>query len=504
MKGTALGLVSLLFVACGDDAEPEPQNPEANFPKSFLWGTANAGFQSDPGCPTLTPEQCEDRASDWYQWVSDPDLIADETAFVTGEPLANGPGMRELYPAHFEEAREVLGTNAIRLSIEWSRLFPDAAAESATTVDALEQHVSPEGLAYYEALFAEAKKHKLTLLVTLNHYTLPLWIHDGKACHADLEACADKGWVDGERIIPKIALYAGYCGRKFGRWVDLWATLNEPFATVTAGYVFPSVERSHPPGIQLNWDAAVAVLINQIIGHARMVDAVRAEDTVDADGDGQAARVGTVTNLAAVVAGDPMAPDAARAVDHASWVYNEVFLEGTVRGRLDLNLDGEFTGEGEGVRDDLVGRMDFIGINYYTKLVVNPLGSSIAPGFAWLDFLPDLAGGLFLTYPEGMLEVLRLGNTYGVPLMVTENGAVDPEPDAGDTFLVPHLRNVWLALQEGIPVEGYFYWTLVDNYEWNHGMDLKLGLFALDPVTKARTLRPIGAKYAAIVKARGF
>jgi len=499
-----LVFILMILTACSDDTAPAPKNPEANFPKSFLWGTANAGFQSDPGCPTMAPDKCEDRASDWYQWAQDPALIADPSAFVTGEPLAHGPGMRELYPEQFAEAADVLHTNAIRLSIEWSRLFPDAAAEQATTVDELEQYVSADGLAYYQALFEAAKQAHLKLLVTLNHYTLPLWIHDGKACHADFDGCRDKGWVDGDRIIPKIALYAGYCGRHFGKWVDLWATLNEPFATVLAGYVFPSAERSHPPGVTLKFDAAITVLFNQVEAHARMVDAVRAEDTIDADGDGIAARIGTVTNLAAVQAADPSDPAAATAVKHASWVYNEVFLEGAAKGRLDLNLDGEFTGPGEETRADLVGRMDFIGINYYTKLIVSPLGGSLATNYPWLDFTPDLGGGFFIVYPEGMLEVLRLGNSYGVPLIITENGVPDPSDDAGDTFLVPHLRYVWQALQEGIPVEGYFFWTLVDNYEWNHGMDLKLGLFALDPVTKTRTLRPIGQKYADIVKARGF
>lgn len=497
--GIVVGVLALA-TGCSDDGTSESKNPEANFPKDFLWGTANAGFQSEPGCPTLPKSECEDPASDWYQWVSDPDLVEDPTTYVTGEPLANGPGMRELYPEQFADAAGVLHTNAIRLGIEWSRLFPDAGAESATTVDELEAHVDPKGLKFYEDLFEAAKKAKLKLLVTLNHYTLPLWIHDGKACHADLDSCEDRGWVDHDRIVRAIALYAGYCGRHFGKWVDLWATLNEPLATVVAGYVFPSAERSHPPGVQLRFDEAIAVLFNQIDAHGKMVDAVRAEDTVDADGDGKAARIGTVTNLAAVKALDPTAAGAAEAAEHGRYFYNDLFLEGTAAGRIDRNIDGV----ADETRPDLVGRMDFIGINYYTKLNVTPSAQPLVAGYPWLNFLPDLGGGLFIVYPEGMLEVLRDAKKYGVPLIITENGVPDAAPDAGDTFLVPHLRNLFQAIEEGIPVEGYFFWTLVDNYEWNHGMSMKLGLFALDPVTKARTLRPIGAKYAEIVKARGF
>jgi len=493
-------LYVLVLAACGDDAESTPLNPEANFPKSFLWGTATAGFQSDPGCPTLAPQVCEDRASDWYQWVSDPELIADASAFVTGEPLANGPGMRELFAEDFARAKNELGNNAVRISIEWSRLFPDAAAESATTVDELATYANADAVAYYQAQFAALKRLKLTPLVTLNHYTLPLWIHDGKACHLDYDSCADKGWVDGDRIIPAIALYAGFCGRTFGASVDLWATMNEPFANVLAGYVLPSAERSHPPAVQFKIADALKVLTNQIVAHARMVDAVRAEDTVDADGDGRATRMGTVVNIASFFPQDPSDPAGADAARHASWVHNELFLEGTATGRLDENIDGVL----EAARADLVGRLDWIGINYYTRLNVVPFAAGLAPGYPWLDFIPSLDAGFFQLYPEGIYQALKLANRFGLPMIITENGAVDPTADSGDTFLVPHLREVHRAISEGMPVEGYFYWTLVDNYEWNHGLDLKLGLYAFDATTKARTLRPVGERYRDIVKARGF
>jgi len=478
-----------------------PSNPEATFPKSFLWGSAVAGFQSDPGCPTLAPEACEDRASDWYQWVSDPALIerADST-FVTGEPLANGPGMRELFKEDLALAKNELHHNSIRLSIEWSRLFPDAAAANANSVDDLEQYVDPDGLAYYEALFSEIKRLGLTPLVTLNHYTLPLWIHDGKACHLDLENCTARGWLDRERITKHIALYSGFCGRKFGDRVDLWATLNEPFATVLAGYVQPSSERSHPPGVRFQFEAALDVLFNQIEGHARMVDALRAEDTFDADGDGKPVRAGTVVNIASFIPADPNDPAGPDAALHASWVHNEIFLEGVATGRLDRNIDGVL----DAPREDLVGRLDWIGVNYYTRLGVLSLPGPLLVGSPWLDFLPSLEGGLFQVYPDGLYEALVLASRFGLPMFITENGTPNLDDDSGETFLKPHLRALHRALTEGLPVEGYFFWTLVDNYEWNHGMTLKLGLYALDLQTKARTMRKVAETYSLIAKNRGF
>ncbi|MBL8785470.1 MAG: glycoside hydrolase family 1 protein [Deltaproteobacteria bacterium] len=494
-----LFLVPLVLASCGDSTEDPAPNPNANFPKTFLWGTAVAGFQSDMGCPTLSADTCEDRASDWYQWVSDPDLIADPTTYVTGEPLANAPGMFELYKEDLARAKNELGNNAMRVSIEWSRLFPDADAEDANTVDELVPHAKPEAVAYYRALFSEMKRLGLTPLVTLNHYTLPLWIHDGKACHANLDTCEDRGWLDGPRIQRAIALYAGYCARTFGDHVDLWATLNEPFATVLAGYVLPSAERSHPPGVQFRIPEAMAVLVNQIVAHARMIDAVRAEDKVDADGDGKPVRAGTVVNIAIFQPKDPSDPDGPAAARHASWVHNELFLEGVATGRLDENVDGVL----EAARPDLVGRLDWIGINYYTSIGVTTFPGGLSPDYAWLDFFPAVDDGFFVSYPQGMYESLALANRFGLPMIVTENGTPDAAA-TGDSFLKPHLASVARALAEGMPVEGYFFWTLVDNYEWNHGMALKLGLFALDPATKGRTLRPMGEAYRDIVRARGF
>ncbi len=492
----ALGAAS----GCSSDGTSTPPNPEANFPKSFLWGTAIAGFQVDAGCPTLPAAQCEDPNSDWYQWVTDPDLVAEGGNALSGEPLSHAPGMWETYDADFARARDELHTNALRMSIEWSRLFPSRAAEGAKTVEALAAFADADAVAHYRAMFKSARDHGLTLLVTLNHYTLPLWIHDGKACHQDLDACADRGWLDGARIVPAIGLYAGFCAKTFGDQVDLWATVNEPFGMILSAYILPSPERTNPPGLALHIPEAVTGLENLIAGNAAMYDAVHKYDTMDADGDGVAARVGPVKAVVAFAPADPDNPDDAIAVQHADYVWNRVFINGVVRGELDHDLDGT----PDETRADLAGRLDFIGINYYTRLDVQLLGGPFAPGYAWADFLPNLDAGLFVVYPQGLYEVVKNVAGYGKPIIITENGMLNPTDDSGESYLVPHLRALHRAMSEGYAVEGYFYWSLVDNYEWNHGMDFKLGLYALDVATKARTLRPIGQRYGEITRARGF
>lgn len=491
-------IVTVVLSACtpgkpGDSSDTSA--PAETFGDDFLWGASIAGFQVDPGCPTLPAEQCEDRGSDWYQWVTDPELVAETSNYLSGEPLSDGPGHFELYPQDVGLAADELGLGGLRVSIEWSRLFPDGAAEQATTVAELADHADPEAVAFYHDYFATIRAAGLTPLVTLNHYTLPLWLHDGKACHQDIAGCTDRGWLDRDRIVPAIALYAGFCAAEYGDDVDLWATLNEPLAIVLAGYLLPSPDRTNPPGVS-DADLAFQVVFNLVEGHAAMYDAVHANDGVDADGDGLAAQVAMVPNLAAIAPTDPDDPDDLRAAEDADYVYNRVMLNAAVLGELDRDLDGI----AEEQRPDLAGRMDWIGVNYYTRITVRSLSSPLFGDYQKTSFFPDV---LWEEYPEGLGEVLTEAAEYGLPSMVTENGT-QPTEDSEEQFLRPHLASLLAAKTAGVDVRGYFYWTLMDNYEWNHGMSYRFGLYETDLATKARTLRPMGEAYRDIVAANSL
>jgi len=114
---------------------------------------------------------------------------------------------------------------------------------------------SADGIAYYHRLFAAMRKRGLRPFVTVNHYTLPLWIHDGNECNQSLERCIARGvggWADPNRarIVNEIAKYAAFLGQEYGGEVDDWATLNEPFSAVAvAGYLVATPARSNPPGL---------------------------------------------------------------------------------------------------------------------------------------------------------------------------------------------------------------------------------------------------------------
>ncbi|MFH1437428.1 MAG: family 1 glycosylhydrolase, partial [Pseudomonadota bacterium] len=213
----ALSLVSCLCL-CFAQKGCNGKGEFLEFPQDFLWGTATAGFQVDMGCPSY---DCDDTGSDWYQWATDEYII--ERGLVNGDPPSMGPGHWELYESDFDLARDELSNNAFRMSIEWSRIFPDST-EDAHDMAALEALADEEAVAHYHDVLAAMKERGLTPLVTLNHYTIPLWMHDGVACYRNYETCENSGWLDGERLIPEIAKYAGYAAAQFGGEVDLWAT----------------------------------------------------------------------------------------------------------------------------------------------------------------------------------------------------------------------------------------------------------------------------------------
>lgn len=493
MSGRRLTAAIAAVGLCACSATPAPA---PTFRKGFLWGASIAGFQVDMGCPTLGAD-CLDPNSDWYQFVSSPAAFSSLANIVTFEPITNGPGHWELFAQDYARAKADMGLSTIRLSLEWSRIFP-SSTEGVDGFDALKARANPKALATYHAMFAALKAQGLGVMVTLNHYTLPLWIHDGAACHKDLAGCSPRGWLDREKIVREIAKYAGFVAREFGGEVDTWGTLNEPFAVVLPGFLLPGKDRVNPPGVSLQFAAAREAMVAMIEAHARMYDAVKANDTVDADGDGTAAWVGLVYSTTPI---RPKNPDDARdrkAAENAYYLYNLAFLDGAINGALDPDLDGVK----DPVRDDLKGRMDWLGLNYYTRTVVKwaPALTDLSK-LATIDVL-DLQ--VFTEDPAGLTEVaLDLHQRYRLPMIVTENGTVDPNDDGtANRWISRHLQALAKAIAQGADVRGYFYWSLIDNYEWNQGMIPRYGLYAVDTAdpNKRRTPRKAVATLKAIVE----
>jgi len=540
-RATALALAVAVAGACGGGSEPDgqraphgtapaatppsgvpgeapgegPAGPPAvrgTFPPGFLFGTAIAGFQVDMGCPTLAPAACEDRASDWYQWITTPRIVDNAILFMSKDPPSKGPGFYELYEQDLALAagagESQLGGGALRLSIEWSRIFPRPTfgVSSHASLKAL---ASAEGLAFYHRLFAAMKKRGLRPFVTVSHYSLPLWIHDGNLCNQSLDACIAEGkagWADPNRarIVNEMAKYAGFLGEEFGGEVDDWATLNEPFsAVVVAGYLASTPMRSNPPGLSGPWmsiTGAKTAASAMVEAHARVYDALKAFDRQDADGDGKKADVGIVYAFSKV---EPKtsSPDDAKAAEDARYFLHDMFMDGAVLGRLDEQWD---QGPGKApVRPELANRCDFIGVNYYfgfraTKNAL-PVPLSFVSPFVTFDLLEPFVEN----DPGGIHDVLvEVARKYGKPLYVTETGTAQDDEPRGAAWIVRTLAETRRAIRDGADVRGYFAWSLMDNYEWNHGMNMRFGLYAVDPTSKARAMRDAGVVYARMSKER--
>lgn len=420
------------------------------FPPGFLWGTATAAHQVEGG---------NDR-NDWWAWEHVGGKIKNsDTSGAACDAY-------HLYDQDFALAQS-LGQNAHRFSIEWSRIEPTLGGP----YDAAE-------IAHYHAVLTSLKAHGLKPIVTLEHYTLPIWADNPLGPTVTGTA----GWAS-QTTQDEFVKWSGDMAEEYGADVDDWIVFNEPMVSAVA-----SLEGVFPPDIGGSLDKATAMVAGMIQAHARAYDAIHARDTVDADTDGVAAKVGIAQAIVDFFPANPAIQidvDATARLDH---IFNKLFVDAITRGDLDLDLDGAYTspGEGQGIAS-LKDRLDFIGVNYYRKyLVVGGLGPPIL-GIPEED--PDLPHNDlgWSIYPKGIYDALAEMNSYGLPMMVTENGIADAADAKRPGYIVDHLLWVSRAIADGMPVTGYMHWSLMDNFEWAEGYAKRFGIVHVDYETQKRT-----------------
>src|SRR3954471_24165060 len=271
---------------------------DAKLPKRFLWGVATAGFQGDmgPGAPN-------DPNSDWWAWVRDPQNIQQKR--VSGDLPENGPSQWAKYKTDVALARNKLNANAYRLSIEWSRIFP-RSTEGATTIGELDALADQSALAHYRRLLTAIRAADMTPFVTLNHFTLPLWLHDPIAARTAFASVGPDdppptfgraGWLD-PRAPREFAKYAGYVAAKLGDLIDHYSPINEANVVAVQGYlnVDGVYAAWYPPGV-FNYRAVIDALLVEGRANAAAYDAVKAEDPTG--------RVGLVQHMIAFRAAKP-------------------------------------------------------------------------------------------------------------------------------------------------------------------------------------------------------
>lgn len=512
----AAAVAATALAAVAATAAPAGAAGRAGFPKGFLWGTANAGFQYEMGGahPNV------DRGTDWFAWTHDPATIAAKQ--VTADRPERSAGHWQLYATDIALAKG-LGSNAYRLGVEWSRIFPRSTAgvRTGTAVTlaqlrALDRLADQRAVRHYRDELALIRAKGMTPFLTVNHFTLPSWLHDpiavraafaGRGPDAPLPSGLRRsGWLD-RATVAEFRKFSAYLAWKYGGLVDHWTPLNEPMVVATNGYVnVPGAFAGYfPPGV-FSYSAVIAALQNLVLANAASYDAIKARDRSDADGDGAAARVGLVQNLVAFTPSDPAKAADRAAAGHADYLFNRLFLDGAVKGIVDANANG-VVDPGER-HPALRSKADFIGVNYYFRGRVTGLGSALSSRIPILDFLPSTSYRWALNpsgapcptecsdfgselYPAGFLAVLKTAGSYRKPIYITENGIADAADAKRLRFTVQHLQQARTAIRtKAADIRGYFHWSLIDNFEWSSGYEPRFGLYRFDPRTLARTPRP--------------
>jgi beta-glucosidase len=399
---------------------------EIRFPAGFRWGAATSAHQVEGG----------NRANDWWRFEQQP-------GHVHG---AERSGDACLHYQKFDEdfARAAADHhNAHRLSFEWSRLEPERG------------RFDPAAVAHYHEVLASLARHGLLPIVTLHHFTHPLWI-------------ADRGGWENRETIDRFCDFVRFCGREYGGEVDWWCTINEPEVLAFRAYS----EGIWPPG-KRDDSAALAVMANLLEAHGRASRVLRDTDRTDADGDGHATRIGFAKHLVQLEPARPWFPlDTVRAAFENS-VFNDAVIY-ALTGEIALAIPGAHA-----VRrlvPDLVGSSDWFGLNYYTRWKVKmfaPDPHVTRPGAQ----LTDLGWEI---WPRGLEEALVKVGHVRLPVLITEHGFADATDRFRPRALVDSLFHVRRAIARGVDVRGYLHWSLLDNFEWADGFRPRFGLYRVD------------------------
>ncbi len=417
---------------------------DIHFPKEFLWGTATAAHQVEGNCDN----------DNWGAWEQAPD--------EHGKPRIKNGQKAGLACDHWNRYLEdisllqALGVKAYRFSVEWSKIEPKEGEFDQTAL----QHYQE----MCEALLAAGLKP----VVTLHHFTHPIWFEQKGAFEK----------------AENIALWVRFCEVVFQKLQDkvhLWCTINEPEVFASQGY-FQGV---FPPG-KKDPQLAGVVLKNLLEAHVQAYQALKRLP------NGDKAQIGLVKNIFQF---DPY-----RRWHLFDWLvsrqFNGLFTDAIIRffqtGHFDFSLPGLVNVEHFNAATP--GTLDFVGLNYYSHMLVKSHWN--LKEFFTFERRPDeiMTDMPYPIYAEGFYRAIKTLAQLGVPVYITENGIADAKDDRRDLFIRRYLFALSQAIKDSCDVRGYFYWSLMDNFEWAEGYDMKFGLYEVNFATQERKLRE-GARY---------
>ncbi|QBD82397.1 glycoside hydrolase family 1 protein [Ktedonosporobacter rubrisoli] len=429
------------------------QQRALRFPEGFLWGTASSSHQCEG----------DNTNNQWYRWEQ-------QGRILSGDVCGKAANWWQAAEKDFELA-EQMENSALRLSLEWSRIEP---TEGRWDSAALER---------YRAMLKDLQRRGMKPVVTLHHFTEPLWF-------------VERGGFAEESNIRYFIRYVRYVVEGLTDLCDFWVTINEPNVYAVEGYLLGTF----PPAEQ-DMRKTFYVLHNLLQAHIEAFYAIRRIQP--------RAQIGYCLHYRLFDPANPLSP-----LDRSTAELHNTFFNW---GILQAAESGSFPFPANlflGPLSKAAGARDYHGVNYYTREMVrfDPGMPSemfghrfLRPGAAHND--PGIDDSFGEIYPEGLYQVLK--NVYrrargNKPIFITENGFSDVLDDRRPRAILEHLVMVHQAIQEGIPVGGYFHWTLVDNFEWNNGWYVRFGLIEMDPRTQVRTPRRSASMFGEICRANAI
>lgn len=444
---------------------------EIRFPADFLWGAATASYQIEGG---------------WNEDGRSPS-IWDTFSKISGNVYHNDTG--DVAADHYHHWKEdvalmkQLGLPAYRFSFAWPRILPLGTGS-----------VNPKGLAFYDRLVDELLKSNIKPFPTLFHWDLPQVLED------------NGGWP-ARQTAQYFADYAGILVEHFSDRISDWITINEPWVVSMMGYH----EGVFAPGIK-DQTAAAAATHHLLLGHGLAVQAMRAAAK-------QPLQIGITLNLSSIEGATRSSEDQEAAQIRDAHL-NRIFLDPLYFGKYPEEVTGkmgfQFPAGYEKDFSVITTPTDFLGINNYFRDVV--FHSTAHPPFNYGHIHPEGStySEMWEMVPHGLYDLLiRLKRDYPInAIYITENGTavtdgVDADNRVRDSRRIQYLQDyivaVHQAIQNGVPVKGYFVWSLMDNFEWNRGYSRRFGIVFVDyENNQQRIIKDSARWYSQVIRENGF
>jgi beta-glucosidase len=439
----------------------------STFPKNFVWGAATSAYQIEGAW-----DKDGKSLSVWDMFSHTPGKIANNE---------NGDIANDHYHRFKDDIRLMadIGLKAYRFSTAWTRILPEGTGR-----------VNRKGVGFYDRLVDELLKHKIEPYICLFHWDLP-------------QVLQDKGGWQNRETAYAFAEYAGLVSARLTDRVKYWFTHNEPWVAAILGYF----TGEHAPGIK-NPAAGMEALHHLLLSHGLAMDAIRAEAK-------KPVKIGITLNLNPVYPATETKRDR-DAASRMDTILNRSVLDPLFKGTSPIQELGLGRLQAKSLirSGDLekIRRLDMLGVNYYCRTVAKY--DARVPVVAASQVYPEgnEYSGMWEIYPKGIYEILfRIWKDYkpSCDMMITENGI--PVPDGLDfdnhirderriRYLHDHLIQVQRAIKAGVPVKGYFHWSLMDNFEWAFGYGPRFGLVYVDYKTQKRTIKDSGRWFGRVVE----